>query len=45
MRYVRVPQFDKRVMWGDDFAGDAWKEVATGRIFWVAVGRNPNEEE
>ena len=44
-RYERAPQFDKRFMWGDDFAGDAWRDRETGQIFWCVVGRDPNESE
>lgn len=34
VRYERVPQLDKRIANGDDFAGDAW-------VRWVAVGHTP----
>lgn len=41
--WQRAPRFDKRFEWGDDYAGDAWRNPATGELRWVAVGRNPNE--
>ena len=40
--YYRQPKHDRRIARGDDFAGDAWKHVVTGKLIWVAVGHNPN---
>ena len=34
IKYERVPSLDKRILKGDDFAGDAW-------VRWVAVGHTP----
>jgi hypothetical protein len=41
-RYVREPDHDRRIRRGDDFAGDAWRDRATGDIHYVAVGVDPN---
>ncbi len=35
--YRRTPAFDRRLEWGDDFAGDAWTEPG-GVVFWTPVG-------
>lgn len=39
--YIRVPGNDKRIARGDDYAGDAWRNVKTGEIVIVAVGHSP----
>lgn len=43
-RFVRVPEQDRRIGRGDDFAGDAWLDRHTGQIVYGAVGvdRNAN---
>lgn len=40
-RWVRAPEHDKRVAWGDDYAGDAWLYIATGEIRWTVVNAGP----
>ena len=40
--YIRTPEHDRRIHRGDDFAGDAWEDIFTGKIRYVAVGYNPN---
>jgi hypothetical protein len=40
--YERAPEHDKRFAWGDDYAGDAWRDKQTGAIRWTAVGVNIN---
>lgn len=35
---VRVPREDRRQARGDAFAGDAWRDVTTGELFYVVVG-------
>jgi hypothetical protein len=45
MRYERVPQHDKRFARGDDYAGDAWRDIVTKEVFWVVVGRVPSSDE
>lgn len=40
--WERFPELDKRIAWGDDYAGDAWRNVITGEIRWCVVGHNPN---
>ncbi len=39
--WVRVPEHDRRIARGDDFAGDAWRHLETGELRYVAVGRKP----
>ncbi len=41
--YFRTPMQDKRFARGDDYAGDAWRNVETGEIKIVAVGHSPAE--
>jgi hypothetical protein len=41
-RFVRVPAFDRRIARGDDFAGDAWLDKASGQVVYSAVGRDRN---
>lgn len=43
-RYERMPQHDRRIARGDDFAGDAWRDTWTGEIVYgaVDVDRNRN---
>jgi hypothetical protein len=41
-RYIRQQQHDRRIGRGDDFAGDAYEDTATGVIVYVAVGVDPN---
>ena len=36
VKYERMPEYDKRISKGDDYAGDAYMR-------WVAVGHHPNE--
>lgn len=38
IRYVRAPEYDRRIKNGDDFAGDAY-------VRWVAVGHTPEQPE
>lgn len=42
-RYVRDPVHDRRFARGDDFAGDAWRDTATGRLRMCFVGYDPNQ--
>lgn len=42
LRFVRVPNCDKRIANGDDFAGDAWLDQETRRIVYGAVGHDLN---
>jgi hypothetical protein len=44
-RYERLPQYDKRIGYGDTRTGDAWRDTETFQIFWCAVGYDPNEQE
>jgi hypothetical protein len=37
-RNVRVPKADLRWLEGDPFSADAWRELATGELFYAAVG-------
>lgn len=37
--WMRDPRKDKRFAWGDDYAGDAWVNVNTGEVHYVAVGQ------
>jgi hypothetical protein len=39
-RNMRVPSEDRRQSRGDDFSGDAWRDLATGELFFVPVGFN-----
>jgi hypothetical protein len=43
--YVRVPLFDMRLKSGDDFAGDAWMNVATKLIRYTSVGAVIDQEK
>ena len=38
--FVRESQHDRRIRWGDDYAGDAWRD-SVGTLFWVVVGHVP----
>jgi hypothetical protein len=38
MKWQRKPELDKRFKHGDDYAGDAWQNIETGEIRYVAVG-------
>jgi hypothetical protein len=38
MSWYRVPEQDKRIRNGDDFAGDAWRNYDTGEIHYVVPG-------
>lgn len=40
-RFARIPEHDRRIRRGDDFAGDAWRDRDTGEIKYVAVGVEP----
>ncbi len=40
----RKPKLDKRIARGDDFAGDAWVNILTGTVRYVAVGVTLNEQ-
>lgn len=44
LRYVRLPERDRRFKYGDDYAGDAWIDRRTGEIRWTAVGVDLNEQ-
>ena len=39
--WKRMPEFDRRIAHGDDWAGDAWLNDKTGNIKLVAVGHEP----
>jgi hypothetical protein len=41
-RYSRMPAADKRIARGDDFAGDAWLDTATGDTVYTVVGFDRN---
>lgn len=41
-RWARAPEHDRRVQHGDDFAGDAWRDVCTGEVAWGGVGQDRN---
>lgn len=45
MRYVRAPEHDKRIRRGDDWAGDAWIHIDTGKLTWCVVGHTPCPSE
>jgi hypothetical protein len=38
--WQRKPGLDKRIARGDDFAGDAWINMGTGEVRYVAVGQS-----
>lgn len=40
--WLRMPELDKRVALGDDFAGDAWRHILTGQVRWAVVGVDIN---
>lgn len=37
-RWERAPRYDRRFAWGDDFAGDAWRDRLTGVVRYVSIG-------
>jgi len=39
-RNIRVQSKDRRQSLGDDFSGDAWRDLATGELFYVPIGFN-----
>jgi hypothetical protein len=39
--WTRAPEHDKRFAWGDDWAGDAWRNDRTGELHWTVVGYDP----
>lgn len=39
--WERVPEKDRRIERGDDYAGDAWRYIVTGEIKYTAVGYGP----
>jgi hypothetical protein len=41
-RFFRIHAYDRRIARGDDFAGDAWLDKASGRIAYSAVGHDRN---
>lgn len=41
-RFVRIPEQDRRIGRGNDFAGDAWLDRHTGQIVYGAVGVDRN---
>jgi len=41
-QFIRATKHDKRVKYGDDFAGDAWIDRYTGLVRYTAVGQSPN---
>lgn len=41
-RFTRIPEQDRRIGRGDDFAGDAWLDRNTGQIAYGAVGVDRN---
>jgi len=41
--WFRVPEHDRRISRGDDFAGDAWQHFGTGAIRWCVVGVKPGD--
>lgn len=40
--FERMPEHDRRVGRGDDFAGDAWRNAETGQVMWSGVGVDLN---
>jgi hypothetical protein len=40
--WKRVPEHDRRFARGDDFAGDAWQNMQSDEIKYVAVGHAPS---
>lgn len=42
--FERVPEEDRRIGRGDDFAGDAWRNTKTGEIEWGTVGVDRNAQ-
>jgi hypothetical protein len=41
-KWARHPKEDKRISRGDDFAGDAWRNLKTGEVRHVAIGKIPS---
>ena len=41
-RFVRAPDHDQRMRFGDSFAGDAWMDLETGGLRYFAIGVDPN---
>jgi hypothetical protein len=41
-RFQRVPEQDRRIARGDDFAADAWLDAESGLIVYGAPGRDRN---
>lgn len=41
--YERAPHLDTRIALGDDFASDAYIDIATKQVHRVVVGRHPDE--
>ncbi len=39
--WVRETTCDRRIPWGDDFNGNAWRNLTTGEYRYVAVGHTP----
>lgn len=40
-RWERYRSEDRRIGYGDDFAGNAWRNIDTGEITYTAVGKGP----
>jgi len=43
--YVRLPALDLRIANGDDFAGDAWCDIRSKKVRYVAVGYEPYQDK
>jgi hypothetical protein len=43
-RNERVRSADRRQSCGDDFNGDAWRDLATGELFYVPAGFNASRK-
>lgn len=41
-QWQRIPERDKRIGRGDDFAGDAWIDPASGCVQYTVVGQQPS---
>ena len=42
LRFVRKPEYDRRMQRGDDFSGDAWIDRFSGEIVYSVVGYDRN---
>lgn len=44
-RFVRLESHDTRRSQGAEHSADAWRDTVTGKIRYVAIGVNPNEDD